>query len=74
VDEKTAGRIRKLSRAAKQSAESAADDREARDAAFWEADEQGATLAEIARAAEMSTGHVQRIVIRQTSDRQVVLP
>jgi Mor family transcriptional regulator len=60
--------------AAKESSEAAGADREARDGAIWEADTQGATLAEIARATEMSTGHIQRVVVRETARRQVTLP
>lgn len=67
---KTAERLSRLARAAKESAQVAKDDRAARDAAIEEADAEGWGLAPIARAVEMSVGHVQRIVVGATARRQ----
>jgi Mor family transcriptional regulator len=66
----TAERLRRLSHAAKESTRVAEGDRAARDRAIEEADAEGWGLVEIARAVEMSTSHVQRIVVKTTARRQ----
>jgi hypothetical protein len=68
--EVSAERLHRLSMAAKESGAAAAADREARDAAISEADDAGWGLRQIARACEMSLSHTQRIVVRETADRQ----
>lgn len=68
--EVTAERLHRLSAAAKASAALAEDDRRTRDAAIHEADVDGWGLRQIARACEMSLSHTQRIVVRETADRQ----
>ena len=63
-------RLRKLSAAAKVSAQTAKDDREARNAEIGQADRQGYPIREIARITEMSPAHIQRIVLDQVADDQ----
>lgn len=66
----TAERLRRLTDAAREAAQSAADYREARDQAIQEAEEGGWSLNRIHRETGLSLGHVQRIVIRMTARRQ----
>jgi Homeodomain-like domain len=66
----TAERLRRLSEAARLSTRLAEDDREARDRAIDEADRAGWGIREIARACDMSPGHVNRIVAARTAARQ----
>jgi hypothetical protein len=63
-------RLQRLSASARTSAQLAEDDRLARDGAIGEADAQGWPLREIARETRLSTGHVQRIVVAATVERQ----
>lgn len=63
-------RLQRLSRSAKQSAQQAEDDREARDLAIREADRAGWGLSEIARACELSPGHIQRVLVKMTARDQ----
>lgn len=66
-------RVRRLTSAAREAADSHASAREARDAAIMEADDQGWGLRQIARAAGISLSHTQRIVVEQTARRQDAL-
>lgn len=63
-------RLQRLSASARTSAQLAQDDRLARDGAIGEADAQGWDLREIARETRLSVGHVQRIVVAATVERQ----
>ena len=63
-------RLRRLSGAAKASAQLAADDRQARDQAIAEADDAGMKLRQISRETGMSVSHVQRVVLAETLRRQ----
>lgn len=66
----TGERLRRLADASRRSAQAAADDREARDKAIGDADEEGMGIREISRHTNMVVSHVQRIVAAQTAERQ----
>ena len=63
-------RLRRLSNSAKLSAQQAEDDREARDLAVREADRANWGISQIARACELSPGHIQRILVKMTARDQ----
>ena len=67
----TRKRLQRLSTAAKTSAALADDARVARNTAIIEADDEGCSIKSIARECEMSAGHMQRILIAATAERQL---
>lgn len=69
----TAERLRRLAAAARTSRDVYRTDVEARDAEIEQADVEGMGTREIARAAELSPGHVQRIIAARTAERQASL-
>ena len=71
MDGKVAERLRRLSLGARESAQVAQEDRQARDLAIEEADSEGWGLREIARACQLSVSQVQRIVVTTTARRQL---
>lgn len=66
----TVDRLARLAAAARATAKTHADDREARDTEIEAADRDGMGLREIARATGLSPGQVQRIVAQRTARRQ----
>ncbi len=63
-------RLERLARAARESAQVAADDREARDRAIEQADRDGVAVRAIARACGMNVSYVHRIIATRTARRQ----
>lgn len=70
MSERTQIRLKRLADSARASAEQAADDRAARDAAIMEADRDGVAVRAIARAAGISMGHISKILAAQTALEQ----
>lgn len=63
--------IRRLADAARESARIAGEDREARDAAIAQGDQDGLGLRHLARISGLSVSHVQRIIVMATATRQL---
>lgn len=70
VTERTSTRIARLATAARVSKRLATDDREARDRAMLEGDDEGLSLHELHRLTGLGVSQVQRIVAAQTARRQ----
>lgn len=63
-------RLKRLSDAERASRAANAADKEARDREIEELDQAGHTNADIARAGQLSPGHVQRVIAARTAARQ----